>query len=102
MSNVGTFFAGLLTGSNSMPAPATRLRRAYRRAAKAQPEARTDEALRRALIDESIPGAYDDPDSGQLAKVYEAWRTGLSQKAFERQLRRANALRLRRRGEPPQ
>jgi hypothetical protein len=101
MSTIGTFLAALATGSNSLPAQATRIRRAYRRALKAQPTARTDDALRHALVAESVAGAYDDPDSGQLANVYAAWRAGVSQKDFDRDLRRANSLRLRRRSRSP-
>jgi hypothetical protein len=97
MSTIGTFLASLVTGSNSLPVQTTRLRRAYRRALKAHPTARTDDALRRALVAESVAGAYDDPDSGQLAEAYAAWRAGVSQKSFERDLRRASRLRLRRR-----
>ncbi|MFL6173559.1 MAG: hypothetical protein ACJ716_11780 [Marmoricola sp.] len=54
----------------------SRLVDAYAEADRIGGGGRNPKVLRDALVAASIPGAFDDPDTGRLAYVYDAWRDG--------------------------
>ena len=46
------------------------------------------EILRNALQQWSLSGAYDDPDSPRVRPAYDAWNLRMSQRTFQREIRR--------------
>lgn len=61
----------------------SRLVDAYAAADRRSAGVRSDGLLRETLANASIPGAYDDPETGSLRYVYSAWRSGLTPTQFE-------------------